>query len=170
MNIVTEEREFINHTRVGEGAAKGREKLADADKSQRPADNPDDAVAKDSESQSTKLGSWPYGVEKGRLVHFKKSKDEVTSTPIADLEARIVGEIIGEDSTKSFVIEGKGIRGSKFTVEIPAAQFGDRTTLLSIIEAESSRDGVRAGMKQYLGPAIKAMTQSTWVERRYTRV
>lgn len=122
------------------------------------------------DTKPAKQGSWPYSVERGRMVLQKVVNGVTTTTPIADLEARIVGEIMAEDGTKSFVIEGKGIRGSKFTIEIPAAQFGDVTKLLSEIEAVSARDGIRAGMKQHLGPAIKAMTNETWMERRFTRV
>lgn len=130
---------------------------------------PDYVVPTNIDSEAAKHSSWPYVVEEGRLVQLKRLDELIVPIPIADLEARIVGEIIAEDGTKTFVIEGKGVRGGKFTVEILDVHFGDTAKLVAEIEAKSARDGVRAGMRPHLGPAIKAMTGETWTERRFRR-
>jgi hypothetical protein len=113
--------------------------------------------------------SWPYDVENGRLVLCRRTKGVITKAPIADLEARIVGELISEDGERTFVIEAKGVRGPTKQVEILDTHFGDTAKLIGAIEAVSARDGVRAGQRQHIGPAIKAMTNEIWTERRFIR-
>jgi hypothetical protein len=117
--------------------------------------------------------TWPYGVERGRMVFLKEGKDaELIVTPIADFTASITGQIEDEDGAKTFIITGNAIRGGAFRLEQPAERFGNATELRSALEnAVGPYDPVYTRMGEHLVPAIKLLTTQDSLElvRRYKR-
>ncbi|MBX3001920.1 MAG: hypothetical protein KF893_25570 [Caldilineaceae bacterium] len=118
--------------------------------------------------------TWPYSNSHGRMVYnyFDKGSNQNQSVNIADFTARITEAITDEDGERTFVVEGEGIRGGKFRVEIPAETIGEDRRLRAILEgAVGALDPVYAGQGKHLAPAIKKMTdeQSLILTKRYSR-
>lgn len=108
--------------------------------------------------------TWPYDVQRGRLVHLSERTGYdgvpvVNTNPIADFQAVISHQITREGGERLFVIDGQAIRGGPFTLEIAAEDFGSDHKLRAKLDAASgSLDPVRARMGNHLGPAIKLLT------------
>ncbi len=115
--------------------------------------------------------SWPYLIRDGRLVFLKPAKDdEIDRIPIADFSATITETVIDEYGDQIFVIEGEGIRGGPFRVEVPAVEYGNSARLKAYLDGVSARDGVHHRMSEHLGPAIKKLTTSEATRRRFHRL
>jgi hypothetical protein len=117
--------------------------------------------------------TWPYDIQRGRLVHLSErtgydGAPVVNTNPIADFQATIAYEITREGGEKLFIIDGQSIRGGPFALEIAAEDYGSDHKLRARLDAASgSLDPVRARMGNHLGPAIKLLTKQE--ERRQVR-
>jgi putative DNA primase/helicase len=114
--------------------------------------------------------AWPFAVQDGCLVMFKKTKGKIDFEKLADLQARIIHEIIDENDERIYVIEGVGKRGGPFRKEISAADWGSPSRLKAALDAISSLDTVYAGSTEHLGSAIKNLSGGQVITRRYNRI
>jgi hypothetical protein len=50
---------------------------------------------------ATTQDAWPYGVESGRIVYYKQTRDGVFATPLCNFSARIEEEVIRDDGAET---------------------------------------------------------------------
>lgn len=107
--------------------------------------------------------TWPYAVQDGRIVFLKEERSkmgsEIKQVPVADFYARIAEEIITDDDTHFYRLEGQAVRGGDFEVEIPAEDFSSGAKLKAHLQAAAGPlDPVHAYMTRRLSPAISILT------------
>lgn len=132
------------------------------------------AEAPKPEQAEPRYTSYPYTVNViGQMCYVQTRTNEETGeekdtvTPLANFAARITKELTGEFGEKFFTIEGKGVRGKAFTLEIAGEDFGDTGKLCAKLEAAAGRhDGILPNQRAHIGPAIKALTDETSIEKR----
>jgi hypothetical protein len=129
----------------------------------------------DEEDKPKKPVTWPYRIEHGRIcyLYYRSGPDgtKLESQPVCDFRAVIKQEITDEDGSKTFVIEGKAVRGDGFKLEMDAEDFGSERLLKGKLDAASgAKDPVRAGMKKHLSAAIQLLTDDDMENlKRYRR-
>lgn len=115
---------------------------------------------------------YPYAVRDGVLKMIKRGDDDTGDMfqPIADFNAWITQEIIRENGKRLYMVQGQGLRGGAFEVEIEAETFGNANQLLAIMEAAAGAlNKVFAGMSKHLGPAIKTLSVNVDIVQHYDR-
>lgn len=107
-----------------------------------------------------RISQNPYAVRDGMLKVIKKGDEEGDLFyPIADFNAWITQEMIRENGKKIYVVQGQGLRGQSFEIQIDAELFGNANQLLAIMEAAvGALNKTWAGMSKHLGPAIKTLS------------
>lgn len=132
-----------------------------------------DLQEQDEKIEPKKSVTWPYQIRHGRIYYlYVRSGPEgssVESNPVCDFTANIKQEIVDEDSKKTFIVEGKAVRGGGFEFEMDAEDFGNDRKLKAVLDgASGALDPVRAGMSKHLSPAVKLLTADDVVKmRRY---
>ena len=102
-----------------------------------------------------------------RCLVRKNSTEEIA---IADFVARITKVIYSEEGAKTYTIAGNAKRGGPFTCEIDAKDFEDTGRLKGIIGAAAGAlDSIHAGQREYVAPAIKAISNEVDTSKRYSR-
>jgi len=115
---------------------------------------------------------YPYAVRDDVLKIIKRGDDETGDLfqPIADFNAWITKESIRENGKKMYTVQGQGLRGGAFEVEIDAEIFGNSNQLLAIMEAAAGAlNKVFAGMSKHLGPAIKTLSANVETVQYFDR-
>lgn len=115
--------------------------------------------------------TWPYAIKDRRMIYLSETAEGVKELPIADFFLLVKERIITENGD-IWKMEGEAVRGGKFTVEIPAADFADDQKLKRAVDAGSGPlDPVRARMGGYLGAAIQTLSQQEQIvtTRRFYR-
>ena len=119
-----------------------------------------------------KTNAYPYGVEDGRIVRYRQTKDAVIVDCLCNFDAQIQEEIIlddGAEPTRAFVIAGRldGGGASLPAARIPATRFN---TMSWVTESWGMRAVVRAGngTKDYLREAIQRLSPEARTRHIYT--
>lgn len=108
--------------------------------------------------------TFPYTVQDGQIVFQTKrttpAGDELfVSQPVADFSCYIEEEITTENGLRSYRVAGTGKRGGSWFADLPASALADERTLCSaLLAAAGAYDGIYAGMKRHLGPALNKLT------------
>jgi hypothetical protein len=112
-------------------------------------------------SNSCQMNGYPYSVEEGRIVRYRKTKDGTVVDPLCNFDAQIKEEIIFDDGAEpicAFVIAGRLENGAPLpSVRVPASRFSGMTW---VTESWGMRAVVRAGYgtKDYLREAIQRLS------------
>jgi len=111
--------------------------------------------------------TFPYEINNGQIVYIRQQPlpdggSTYVKTPVADFTAEITAEIVSEGGNRSYIVEGKGIRGGPFQTEIRAESFADEKQLRAALSASvGAKDPIRARMSSHLAPAIQLFTKTT---------
>jgi len=149
-------------------------------------DDPDDMLDPTSSSVPTEAAEmaepgdvggirWmsDYIEEGGAMWHVEGEDKEgnLKLKKVADFVATITREVVNEDGSKAYLVEGSPIRGADFAVEVDGLDFGQPRKLSAIMDqAAGSMAGVVPTMSGHVGRAIKHLTRQVTIERQYARI
>lgn len=122
--------------------------------------------AEETQEEPKRHSTYPYEVNRlGQMCYVNIRTDEETGeekktlTPLADFAAVITQEVTGEYGERYFKVEGKGLRGKTFVLDIPGEDFGDTSTLCKRLESVvGAKDTIYKDQRAHIGPAIKKLT------------
>jgi len=105
--------------------------------------------------------AYPYGVEGGRIVRYRQTKEGVVVDPLCNFDARVKEEIVlddGAEITRAYLIDGRLDTGRPLAAaRIPVSQFASMAWVSSSWGVQAV---VRAGMntKDCLREAIQRLS------------
>jgi hypothetical protein len=123
-------------------------------------------------NSETNTSPYPYGVDNGRIVRYRETKDGVIVDSLCNFDSQIKEEIIlddgGADPMRGFVIDGRLDSGVSLpAVCIPASRFN---SMMWVTESWGMRAVVRAGngTKDYLREAIQRLSPAARLRHIFT--
>ncbi len=116
--------------------------------------------------------TWPYEVdERGRMILVQEGKNgEAEHKPIADFVVRITEEIVSEDGSKLYRLQGQTRHGTPMDALIPAQDFEDTRQLKRVLSGASDpRSAIYSRMGEHLAPSIKKLSHQYKRTKVYAR-
>lgn len=117
--------------------------------------------------ESARASGERYVTKDGRIIYIKPtgSGNEKRSV-VCDFVAQITEQVIREDETRVYHIEGRTREGQSFALDVEASDFERSRVLKSEIGAAAgAQAAVRAGMARHVPAALKMLSDD--VERRH---
>lgn len=121
--------------------------------------------------QDVAKSAYPYGVEDGRIVHYRQTKDAVVADSLCNFDAEIQEEILlddGAEAQRAFIVEGRlDTQAALPAARVPVAKF---SSMNWVAECWGRRAIVNAGSstRDHLRVAIQKLSPNARDRHVYT--